>query len=240
MWRLLRYQHDLNVQDPFLVADAGRFIAWQKLLTHSTLSCKPMVEAFLQVAVQSAGNDDGRAAAIAAKRFADWLQEGPAKGLKRQHLLSRTAAGWTPSREGAEPETVINEFDEVDGISLDELKRTLQPNSNASTPLASQSSANAERADWGEQWASHCKHDQLQWPDSIETEQMQHLTLKHFREALFSFPAGTGLSWDGLHPRALLRLPDSVLYQWIALMLLCERVGVWPKQTGVVVVVLLP
>ncbi len=41
-------------------------------------------------------------------------------------------------------------------------------------------------------------------------------------------------------PRVLLRLPDSVLYQWIALLLLCERVGVWPKQTGVVVVVLLP
>ena len=71
-WRLLHYQHDLNVQDPYLVADAGRFIAWQKLLTKSTLSCKPMIEAFLQVAVQSAANDDGRAAAIAAKRFADW------------------------------------------------------------------------------------------------------------------------------------------------------------------------
>jgi len=148
-WRLLYYQHDLNVQDPYLVSDAGRFIAWQKLLTQSTLSCKPMVEAFLRVAVQSAEHADGRAAAIDAKRFADRLQDGPAELLKRQHLLSRAATGWTPSREGAEPETVINEYDEVDGISLEELKRTLQPNSNASTPLASQSSANAERADLG-------------------------------------------------------------------------------------------
>jgi len=110
-----------------------------------------MVEAFLRVAVRSAEHADGRAAAIAAKRFADWLQEGPAQGLKRQHLLSRAAAGWTPSREDAEPETVINEYDEVDGISLQELKRTLQPSCNASTPLASQSSANAERSGWGEQ-----------------------------------------------------------------------------------------
>ena len=28
-----------------------------------------------------------------------WLGEGPAKGLSRQHKMSRTATGWIPSAE---------------------------------------------------------------------------------------------------------------------------------------------
>ena len=43
-----------------------------------------------------------------------------------------------------------------------------------------------------------------------------------------------------MHQRALLRLPDDVLLQWMALMLKCERFGRWPRQVGIVVVVLLP
>merc|ERR1712086_932020 len=65
------------------------------------------------------------------------------------------------------------------------------------------------------------------------------VSLRRFKAALFSFPNNTGLGWDGIHPRALLRLPDDVLYRWMALMLKCERLGVWPDSIGVVVIVLL-
>ena len=68
------------------------------------------------------------------------------------------------------------------------------------------------------------QHDVLDWPD--ETEPLPPMTLKLFKAALFSFANGTGLGWDGVHPRALLRLPDEVLYLCIALMLKCKRSGV--------------
>ena len=79
---------------------------------------------------------------------------------------------------------------------------------------------------------------ELQWPD--DPKQLPPMSLRRFKRALFSFPAGTGLGWDGVHPRALFRLPNNILFQWMALMLNCEREGRWPQDVGVVVVVLLP
>ena len=192
MYRLLYYHDDLNVSDPWLESDAAAFRAWQRLLTVETLETKLFVEAYLLVATKEAAKAEARAVAMAAKRFADWVHDGPAQGLKRQHLLSRTATGRIPSRKGPEPSVDINEFDDLDGISTEELKLALQPSICRDTPLASQKSANTERTSWCDQWASQQKHDELHWPVSIETEQLQHLTLKHFRAALFSFPAGTG------------------------------------------------
>ena len=75
----------------------------------------------------------------------------------------------------------------------------------------------------GSQWAIDLAHDDLAWPD--EMEQLPPMSLKRFKDTLASFAAGTGLGWDGVHPRALLRLPDEVLLQWMALMLKCERFG---------------
>ena len=69
---------------------------------------------------------------------------------------------------------------------------------------------------------------------------MPPLSLKAFKEALHSFPIGTGLGWDAVHPRALLRLSDDDLRQWMALLIKCERTGEWPGKVGVVIVVLLP
>ena len=82
------------------------------------------------------------------------------------------------------------------------------------------------------------KPDDLQWPQ--DAQQLPPMSLKRFKAAFVSFPAGTGLGWDAVHPRALLRLPDEVLYQWMALLLKCEREGRWPDDVGVVLVVLLP
>ena len=91
---------------------------------------------------------------------------------------------------------------------------------------------------WGIQWDVDAQPDLLEWPDDTDT--LEPISLNQFRQALFTFPAGTGPGWDGIHPRALLRLPDDVLQQWLALFLKCEREGRWPVGVGVVVVVLLP
>ena len=148
MWRLLHYQHDLTVYDPLLAADAAAFRAWQKLITVEMLKAKPMLEALIIVATKETERAEARAVAMVAKKFAEWIQEGPAQGLKRQHLLSRTASGWTPGRQGAEPDADINEFGGLDGLNAQELKQSLQPSLCSDSPLASQKSANAERGEW--------------------------------------------------------------------------------------------
>ena len=63
----------------------------------------------------------------------------------------------------------------------------------------------------------------MDWPEEMEI--LPPMSLKRFKGALFSFAAGTGLGWDGVHPRALLRLSDPILRRWMALMLKCERMG---------------
>ena len=98
--------------------------------------------------------------------------------------------------------------------------------------------ANVERVKWGEQWAAGSQPDELQWPE--DPPRLSPLSLRIFKQVLFTFPAGTGLSWDGVHPRAMLRLDDDTLYLWMAFFEQCERHGCWPKGVGVVVVVLLP
>lgn len=72
------------------------------------------------------------------------------------------------------------------------------------------------------------------------TEGLPAMSLERFKRTLFSFAAGTWLGWDGVHPRALLRLPDPTLRRWMALMLKCERHGLWPVNVGMVVIVFLP
>ena len=64
--------------------------------------------------------------------------------------------------------------------------------------------------------------------------------MPEFRWAIMTFPAGTGLGWDGIHPRALDRLDDAAIQALIDLVIACEKLGRWPTITEMVVVVLLP
>ena len=237
-WRLLYYDHRLVVHDEQLLADAAAFKAWRDTLTVEALESKLWIKAFIDVADNASKVADSRAANRSAKHFTEWLREGPAAGLKRQHLFIRTATGWTDSKVGNESTPVTSELDDLEGLSPEQLQAACSPTTSAQTPLGAQHLANAELADWGIQWAVGSNHDKLDWPDI--TEPLPPISLKKFRDALFSFPAGTGLGWDALHPRAMLRLPDELLRRWIDLFEECEAAGSWPEQIGVVIVVLIP
>ena len=58
-------------------------------------------------------------------------------------------------------------------------------------------------------------------------------------KALLTFPCGTGLGWDALHPRALTRLPPGILQAIMQLLALCEAAGRWPSVVQLVIIVLL-
>ena len=88
--------------------------------------------------------------------------------------------------------------------------------------------ANVERAREGAQWAADSKPDDLQWPEYMAP--LTPVSLRIFRDVLFSFHAGIGLGWDTVHPRAMLRLDDDFLWQWLFLLERCEREGRWPTS----------
>ena len=82
-WNLRFYKHDLAVDDPYLQADAASFRAWAKIVSSADLQNQTWIKSFIAVASKEAEHADDKAARLASARFADWLQEGPAKGLKR-------------------------------------------------------------------------------------------------------------------------------------------------------------
>ena len=66
------------------------------------------------------------------------------------------------------------------------------------------------------------------------------LVLEQFLQSLLTFPCGTGLGWDALHPRALTRLPMGIPHAVLKLLSMCEVAGRWPAIIQLVIVVLLP
>ena len=83
--------------------------------------------------------------AAATKKFAEWVSDGPAGGLRRQHLFARTATGWTSDQVGGEIDTQLSEYDELDGITEQQLKEALDPMLHTGTPVGAQHTANVER-----------------------------------------------------------------------------------------------
>ena len=89
-------------------------------------------------------------------------------------------------------------------------------------PLNAQQTADREAGTWAVEWGAGLDLPDVVWPADLG-EPPPPLMLSALRQALASFPAGTGLGWDALHPRALLRLPDSLLSAMVRLLLLCEK-----------------
>ena len=58
--------------------------------------------------------------------------------------------------------------------------------------------------------------------------------------ACSTFPAGTALGWDNMHPRALKRISVGAITALLRILMLAELVGQWPKMIGIVIIALLP
>jgi hypothetical protein len=127
------------------------------------------------VAAKEAEAADHHAAKMATEKFTNWINEGPANGLRRQHLFSRCATGWAPSKVGVQPDPELNDHDDLEGVSQEEIIAAINPSTTSPTPLGAQMLANSERKDWCKQWASDAAPDVLHWPDDIELEQLPPL-----------------------------------------------------------------
>ena len=79
----------------------------------------------------------------------------------------------------------------------------------------------------------------LVWP-SCGGETLPALTSEKIREAARSFPSGTGLGWDQIHPRVLLRCSDELVVALVRILVACESSGSWPVLVGVNMICLIP
>ena len=134
MWKLLHYDHRLQVDDPQMREEAAAFVAWKGCLSEQALASPAWVKSFLLVADEASNKANARSAVIATKRFETWVTEGPAAGLKRQHLFSRTAVGWIPDKCDVQEEVKLSELDDLEGISAEQLRAALAYSPHVVTP----------------------------------------------------------------------------------------------------------
>ena len=92
------------------------------------------------------------AADLSSKDFKAWVHDGPAKGLKRQQCMSRTAVGWIPSKIDAVQVHEDQDPDGTDGLSSEELN-SVQVEAPLRQPLALQQSVEQELSKWSAEWA---------------------------------------------------------------------------------------
>ena len=142
--------------------------------------------------------------------YKEWLREGPAGGLSRQHASSKCSGLWVANKmikaqeeRGQEDECQIGETGHGIGRVTSAIRRMDGP---CLTPANIQEEVDEEARRWGQLWQVGMTKEEVQWPENIEM--MPPLKIDELREAAKWFKDGTGLGWDRLHPRALLRLPD--------------------------------
>ena len=95
--------------------------------------------------------------------------------------------------------------------------------------MNAQAEANDQAEAWAEQWASKIKRlEEIEWPKDMGAPPVK-LMVPAIIQAAMTFPIGTGLGWDGIHPRAICRLSQPTLV-WLARVLYhCESLGNGPN-----------
>ena len=183
------------------------------------------------------GADADRRRATAS--WLSWLEEGPAAGLARQHRLSRVAAGWVPAKVGPVAEYGADDGAEQWTTAEEECLIAEADTDYVEVPLDAQQAADAETDKWAIEWQVGESPPIPIWPESLG-QPLPPLCVDEALRACATFPAGTGLGWERLHPRALLRCSREAIVALLRLFMLAELLGRWPATMGIVIIALLP
>ena len=123
LWRLLYSDVGLwGIRDERLAEGVRICHAWRDRLSREWLLVSHWAkavykEACLRVQVEARAAADAR-----AKDFNKWLKDGPGRGLKRQHQMSRVASGWVAAKAEAVDIFEDQEPDGTDGLTVEELE----------------------------------------------------------------------------------------------------------------------
>ena len=234
-------QPDPSYATPEQLKGMNSFAAWRAQLCECKTFSDAWVRLFLTMAGKQAEKEEEAARIAATIKFAAWLREGPAQGLRRQHRYSRNADGWCETQMAEGEENDITERDDLDGISEQQLAAVKGTGQSACrTPAEAQQEANICAKVWSKQWGSELKDiEELEWPEHIG-ESPPALWVEAVLDAAMTFPADTGLGWDGIHPRCLHRVSRELI-EWLVLILRqAEATGEWQAAVELVIIVLLP
>ena len=140
--------------------------------------------------------------------------------------MSRVAVGWIAAPVAAHEAGCISEADSSEGSDGAQLAPLLEAPAGIPVPLDIQGAADQKARSWAMEWGAGMQLPEVSWPVDLGPAPPP-LSMTALRDALIAFPAGTGLGWDDLHPRALLRLPNDTLEALLRLLLACESQGRW-------------
>jgi hypothetical protein len=167
-----------------------------------------------------------------------WLHGGPCEGLGRQHQYTRTPIGWSPVRPVNNVTVARGELDD-DGVDEHDLRLMSIPPDAPAQPPCAQAAVEAEMDRWAGHWQVGEQEAELNWPARMG-ELPAEFVVEHLLMAAATFPEATGLGWDNVHPRALMRLTRRLLRPLVTILLAAERLGRWPSSIALVLISLLP
>ena len=156
--------------------------------------------------------------------------------------MSRTAIGWVPTKVDTSKLLVIDDLDDTDGLSAEDLTAVLRHECSIQSPLDAEQVADDQADGWGTIWPVNTTDDgtisRLQtcgdWhipPELLMTELLNSLA---------SFPNGTGLGRGRVHPKALLRANRKWVESLLKYLMRCEAAGQWTQAIELVIICLLP
>jgi len=224
----------------------GFFAAWTNGITKGMLDDRASLAVLLATAATFARRAEAIHARASNASWRSWLLDGPA-ALKRQHMVSRAARHWVPAvvapvsddLDGCDPEALLHDAVKLDSVSQDTRDIILGTKGVSVQPLSRQQTVDGETDKWSAEWLAGNPYPHLPWPEQLGAL-LPTPTVDDLIGACCTFPAGTGMGWDGLHPRALARLPEAVLHALMCLLLTAESIGHWPAAIGPVLIALLP
>lgn len=240
-WKFTHYRFEHKVNDPALQESQSEQQAWIEGLRHEQFRVRAEAARLAEQAEHNRVREETAASVRSFQLHRAWLQEGPARGLGRQHRMTKVATGWIPSRSAQE--TRVGDIDEDTWDDTELLEQSGQEtvviSNSPASPMGSQAEADEQRMGCGAQWAVNRPRTEPEWP-AVVASQIPELTVQMFCQACMTYPVGTGLGWDQVHPRALTRLTARVLLQLVFCLLAADTSGQWPQLVGWVIIVHLP
>ena len=251
-WRVLSHPHvGLSSVPDAWVTHAEAFHQWRSSVTIAMLREKLSRWAIADVVERHLRKLEATVAARTRDSFQFWLHSSTATSARRQHRMSRCATGWTSSPLVHESKSTSDEGElphyapeiQVEELSVDRYIAANVSNDRVldwqhpCSPASAQDVVDLEAATWSKHWRCTSGYSPPSWP--VDLGSLPPITLDMLKAALLSFPPSTGLAWDALHPRALLRLPDVMLLSLISILTACEKDGIWPASVAWVTIALL-
>jgi hypothetical protein len=152
--------------------------------------------------------------------------------------------GWGPSPKGKVADEQGLPDEEVDDLPFDDDMVPTASNSMASIPsqsqpLSDQGAVEKVANGWAGWWAEDT--DYALSPGALaDVPDLPALRDHAMIEAAKSFPIDTGVGMENWAPRAHTRLPAAAITMLGAILMAAERLGVWTKALGLVMIILLP